>query len=63
MDDLPDDRPAAGEVPPAVLDAADHDLGDLMVPGETDDGLGRVVLLYLVPAGAQGDGQLPQPVD
>jgi hypothetical protein len=43
----------------AVLDAPHHDLGDLVLPREADDGLGRVVVLYLVPAGAQGDRQLP----
>src|ERR1700691_3448710 len=34
-----------------------------MLAGEADDGLGRVVVWYLVPVGAQVGGQLPQPVD
>jgi hypothetical protein len=62
MDNPSQDRPAAGDVPPAGLDAPGHDLGDLVLPREADDGLGRVVVLYLVPAGAEVDGQLLQPV-
>jgi hypothetical protein len=31
-------------VPPAVLDRPDHDLGGLMLPGEADDGPGRIVI-------------------
>src|SRR6202042_2704662 len=63
LDHPPYDRPAARYVPPAVLDGPDHDLGDLMLPGEADDGPGRVVILDLVPAGAEAARQLPQLVD
>jgi hypothetical protein len=49
-------------VPPAALHRADHDLSDLMLPGEADDGLGGVIILYLVPPGTQVGRQLPQAV-
>jgi hypothetical protein len=60
---LPDDPhdvgAAAGELlPPAALAGADHDLSDLVLPGEFDDGLRGIVILYLVPAGADVRGQL-----
>src|ERR1700678_2577735 len=51
MDNMPQDRPAVGDVPPAALDRADDDLRDLMLPCEVDDGAGGVIILYLVPAG------------
>lgn len=51
MDNMPQDRPAVGDVPPATLDRADDDLRDLMLPCEVDDGPGGVIVLYLVPAG------------
>src|SRR5271166_6330031 len=62
MDDSSQDRTAVGDVPPAALDRADHDLGDLMLPCEADDGPGGVIILYLVPAGTQVGRQLPQAV-
>lgn len=62
LDNPPYDRPADGDVPPAAVDGADHDLGDLMLPREADDGPGRIVI-YLVPAGAEIGGQFSQPVD
>src|ERR1700733_10180486 len=51
MDNMPQDRPAVGDVPPAALDRPDDDLRDLMLPRELDDRPGGVILLYLVPAG------------
>src|ERR1700722_11777763 len=62
MDNMPQDRPAVGDVPPAALDRANDDLGDLMLPREVDDGPGGVIILYLVPAGTQVGRQLPQAV-
>jgi len=50
---------AAGQLlPPAALTGTDHDLGDLIPPGEAGDGPGGVVVLQLVPAGADVRGQL-----
>jgi len=46
-----------------VLDGPDHDLGDLILPREADDGPGRIIIFYLVPAGTEVGRQLPQPVD
>ena len=63
MDNPPYDRPTVGDVPPAALDGPDHDLSDLMLPCEADDGPGGIVILYLVPAGAEVGRQLSQPVD
>src|SRR5580658_5297182 len=63
VDNPSQDRAAAGDVPPTGLDAPGHDLGDLVLPREADDGLGRVIVLYLVPAGAEVRGQLLQPVN
>ena len=63
MDNVPQDRPAVGDVPPVALHRADNDLSDLLLPCEADDGQGRVVILYLVPAGTQVGRQLPQAVD
>ena len=60
---LSHDRPAVGDVPPAVLDGPDHDLGYLVLPREADQSPGRIVVFYLVPAGAEVGGQLSQPVD
>ena len=40
MDNPPYDRAAAGDVPPAAMDGPDHDLSDLMLPCEADDGPG-----------------------
>lgn len=57
------DPAAVGDVPPAVLCGPDHDLSDLVLPREADDGLGRIVILYLVPAGTEVGGQLSQPID
>src|ERR1700735_738918 len=51
MDNMPQDRPAVGDVPPAALDRAHDDLRDLMLPCEVDDSPGWVIILYLVPAG------------
>src|ERR1700735_2961290 len=62
MDNMPQDRPAVGDVPPAALDRADDDLGDLMLPREVDDGRGGVIVWYLVPAGAQVGRSLPAAV-
>ena len=47
----PGPRPAA---------RADHDLGDVPLPGEVDDRLGRVVAVDLVPFGADVGGHLAQ---
>ena len=63
MDNPSDDRPAVGDVPPAALDRPDHDLGYLVLTREADYGLGRIVIFYLVPAGAEVGCQLSQPVD
>src|SRR5262249_21313558 len=65
---LPDDPhdvgATAGELlPPAALAGADHDLGDLVLPGESDDALSGIVILYVVPAGADVGRQLPQPLE
>src|SRR5580700_2043633 len=54
---LPDDPgdvgAAAGELLPAAAPAgSDHDLGDLMLPREPGDGPGGIVVVCLVPAGA-----------
>src|SRR5690348_9933042 len=62
---LPDNpghvRAAAGELlPPAAPAGADDDLGDLVLLGEADDGPGRIVVLDLVPAGADIGGELLQ---
>src|ERR1700689_3505782 len=55
---------AAGQLlPPAALTGTDHDLGDLIPPGEAGDGPGRVIVLQLVPAGADVRGQLLEPGD
>ena len=62
VDDSSQDRSAVGDMPPAALHRADHDLGDLLLPGEVDDGPGGVIILYLVPPGAQVSRQLPQAV-
>src|SRR5262245_61662155 len=63
-DDPPDVGAAAGEfLPPAALAGADHDLGDLVLPGEFDDGLSGIVILYVMPAGADVRCQLPQPLE
>src|ERR1700733_8020372 len=60
MDNPPQDRPTVGEVPPAGLDGPNHDLSDLMLPCEADDGPGRIVILFLMPARAQVARQLSQ---
>ena len=55
---------AAGQLlPPAALTGTDHNLGDLIPPREAGDGPGGIVVLYLVPAGTQVRGQLPQLLD
>jgi hypothetical protein len=63
MDNPSYDGPAAGDVPPAVLDGPDHDLSDLMLLCEADDAPGGIVIFYLVPAGAEVGCQPSQPVD
>src|SRR5271165_590601 len=46
-------RAATGQLlPPAALARTDHDLGDLMIPGEVGDGPRGVVAFQVVPAGA-----------
>src|SRR6202007_1769907 len=60
-DDLDDMRPAASELlPPAALAGPDDDLGDLMLPRESGDGPGGIVIVDLVPAGTDVRRQLPQ---
>jgi hypothetical protein len=59
MDYPPYDRPAVGDVPPAALDGPDHDLGYLVLLREADQGAGRIVIFYFVPAGSEVGGQLP----
>jgi hypothetical protein len=63
MDYPSDDRPTVGDVPPAALDGPDHDLGYLVLLREADQGPGRIVIFYLVPAGAEVGRQLSQLVD
>ena len=63
VDYPPHDRPAVGDVPPAVLDGSDHDLGYLVLPREVDQSSGRIVVFHLVPAGAEVGDQLSRPVD
>jgi hypothetical protein len=56
--------PATGQLLPPVAPAGpDHDLGDLMLLGETGDGPGRVVVLQLVPAGPDVRRQLLELLD
>ncbi len=56
-------RPAAGELlPSAALAGADHDLCDLMLTREADDGTGGIVIADLVPAGTDVRRELSQPV-
>src|ERR1700691_709787 len=62
MDNMPQDRPAIGDVPPAALDRADDDLSDLMLPCGVADPRGAVVVVCLVPARTELARQLPQPV-
>src|SRR6185312_10356106 len=62
LENPPYDPPAHGDVRPAAVDRADQDLGDLVLLREADDRPGGVVLLYLVPAGAEIGCQCSQPV-
>jgi len=57
------DRPAAGDMPPAVLHGPDHDLGDLMLPRKAYDGPGGIVIFQLVPASAEVGREPSQLVD
>src|SRR5271170_4913377 len=54
MDNLSQDRPAFSNVPPAVLNGPDHDLGYLVLAREADQSPGRIVIFYLVPARSEG---------
>src|ERR1700691_3407886 len=60
VDHPPHDPAAVGDVPPAARYRPEHDLGDLFVPREADDGPGRIVVFQLMPAGTEIGGQLPQ---
>src|SRR5580704_630755 len=63
MDNPSQDRPTADDVPPAALDGPDHDLSDLVFAREADQSPGRIVVVYLVPAGTEVSGQRSQGVD
>ena len=53
-DDAPHDRATSHQfLPAAALAGADDDLGDLVFTGEAGDGAGRIVIVQLVPAGAE----------